>query len=41
MPGTKKGARTAKQRHGKEFHRRVGSLGGNPVLLKMRKPKQK
>jgi hypothetical protein len=34
MSGTKKGAKTMRERYGKDFFKRIGKLGGNPVLLK-------
>jgi len=32
--GGLKAKRTVIERYGKDFYRRVGSMGGNPILLK-------
>ena len=43
MAGNKKGGLKAKQtmlqRYGKDYFRRIGSMGGNPVLLALRNQK--
>jgi len=45
MPGTKQGAIKAKktrlERYGKDYYHRIGSLGGNPILLAIREAKKK
>ncbi|MHC4064306.1 MAG: hypothetical protein ACYSUI_07375 [Planctomycetota bacterium] len=33
-------ARTCQERYGRDYHRRLGLLGGNPVLLAVRQQKQ-
>jgi hypothetical protein len=43
MPGTSENARraaiTKKKRYGKYYFHRLGKLGGNPLLLKVREEK--
>lgn len=41
MAQTKEGVRKIKQRYGKNIYRVWGSKGGNPVLLQLKKEKQK
>ena len=38
--GGKQAAKTTRERYGKDFYHRIGKLGGNPVLLAMRKAKE-
>lgn len=33
MPQTKKGVKTIKERYGEDFFKRIGKLGGNPLLI--------
>lgn len=39
LTGGEKAARTAKLRYGEDYHRRIGKMGGNPLLLMWSKNK--
>jgi len=44
MPGNKKGGlkakRTMLERYGKDYYQKIGSMGGNPILLAIRDRKR-